>query len=65
MAYKHSMTINKVWSNTGASGFSFANVVSKLRSAVKLEIPVGYQDESGFHAGVKAGGKAIKWPTTW
>jgi len=26
---------------------------------------VGYQDETGFHTGVKANEKEIKWPTTW
>jgi hypothetical protein len=59
------MTLNKAGSHAGTSYFSLATVVSKLRSVVKLEIPVGYQDESGFHTGVKAGGKQIKWPATW
>jgi hypothetical protein len=59
------MTLNKAGSNMGTSSFSFATVVTKLRNVVKLEIPVGYQDESGFHVGTKAGGKDIKWPATW
>ena len=65
MAYKPTITLHKVWAHTGTSSFSIAGMVAKLRNVVKLEIPVGYQDESGFHTGVKAGGKAIKWPTTW
>ncbi len=34
-------------------------------NAVKFEIPTVYQDETGFHTGVKADEKEIKWPTTW
>jgi len=30
-----------------------AGIITKLRAAVKIEVPVGYQDETGFHFGVK------------
>jgi hypothetical protein len=59
------MTINKAWFNTGTSGFSPAGIIARLKNAVKFEIPVGYQDETGFHAGVKAAEKNIQWPGTW
>jgi hypothetical protein len=59
------MTINKAWFNTGTSGFSPAGIIARLKNAVKFEIPVGYQDETGFHAGVKATEKNIQWPGTW
>jgi hypothetical protein len=59
------MTINKAWFHAGTSGFSPAGIIARLRNAVKFEIPMGYQDESGFHAGVKAAEKEIKWPSTW
>lgn len=65
MTYKQTMTINKAWFHTGTSGFSPAGLIAKLRNAVKFEIPMGYQDEMGFHTGVKAAEKQIKWPTTW
>ena len=39
--------------------------IAKLRNAVKLDIPVGYQDETGFHYGVKPAEKDIKWPPDW
>jgi hypothetical protein len=59
------MTANKAWSGAGSSGFSPASFVTWLKKAVKLEIPVGYQDESGFHTGLKADEKVSKWPATW
>jgi hypothetical protein len=59
------MTINKAWVHAGISGFSPAGFLARLKNAVKIEIPTGYQDETGFHAGVKAAEQEIKWPTTW
>jgi len=65
MTYKHTMTINKAWVHNGVSGFSLAGLMTRLKNAINLQIPVGYQDETGFHTGVKANEKEIKWPTTW
>jgi hypothetical protein len=59
------MPVNKAWLHTGSSGFSPAGLIARLMNAVKFEIPVGYQDESGFHTGVKADEKELKWPATW
>ena len=28
-------------------------IVAKLWKAIRIEIPIGYQDETGFHKGVK------------
>ena len=65
MTYKQTMTINKTWFHAGLSGFSPVGLIARLKNAVKYEIPTGYQDESGFHAGVKGAEKEIKWPMTW
>jgi hypothetical protein len=65
MTYKQTMTINKAWSQAGGSGFSPARLIARLKNAVRFEIPVGYQDETGFHTGVKADEKELKWPTAW
>ncbi|HUC85053.1 MAG TPA: hypothetical protein VL970_07670 [Candidatus Acidoferrales bacterium] len=65
MTYKQTMTINKAWFQSGISGFSPAAIIARLKNAVKIEIPVGYQDETGFHQGVKAEEQEIKWPATW
>jgi hypothetical protein len=59
------MTVNKPWFQAGTSSFSPAALIARLKNAVKFEIPTGYQDETGFHAGVKADEKEIKWPATW
>jgi hypothetical protein len=59
------MTINKTWFNHGIAGFSPTGLFMRLKNAIKLDIPVGYQDETGFHTGVKADEKERKWPATW
>ena len=60
MTFKQTITTNKTWSHTGSTGFSPASLMAKLRNMVKLEIPVGYQDESGFHYGTKSNAKGAK-----
>ena len=65
MTYKQTVAINKSWVHGETSGFSVSGLVARLKNAVKLDIPVGYQDETGFHTGVKAEEKEIKWPATW
>jgi hypothetical protein len=49
----------------GSSGLHLHEIVAKLRNAIRIEIPVGYQDETGFHLGVKPAEKEIKWPSVW
>jgi hypothetical protein len=65
MTYKQTMTINKTWVHHANVGFSLSGLVARLTSALSQQIPVGYQDETGFHTGVKAENKDSKWPTTW
>jgi len=60
MTYKHTMTINKAWPHVNHGGFSLSGVISKLKNAIKIEIPVGYQDEAGFHYGVETAKKNTK-----
>ena len=31
-----------------------AGIAAKLWKAIRIEIPIGYQDETGFHMGVKS-----------
>jgi hypothetical protein len=35
-------------------------IIAKLRKAIRIEIPIGYQDEAGFHAGVKSADMEVK-----
>jgi hypothetical protein len=64
MAYKQTAMGHKTFSYSGV-GFPFQSLMAKLRNAVKVNIPVGYQDENGFHMGVKRADKETKWPVTW
>ncbi len=61
MTYKQHILTYKPWSHT-SFGFSPAGIIAKLRNMVKIEVPVGYQDENGFHYGGKSAGKESKWP---
>ena len=65
MMHKHTITLHKPWPHAGSFGLHLHEIVSKLRKAVKIEIPTGYQDEAGFHRGVKPAEKDIKWPSVW
>lgn len=65
MTYKQTVLAHKPWSHSGSMGFSPAGLIAKLKNAVKLNVPVGYQDETGFHAGVKQADKEVKWPSVW
>jgi len=65
MASKQTVMDQKAWLPTGTVSFSPTGIIAKLWNAVKIEIPVGYQDETGFHAGAKPAQKETTWPTTW
>jgi hypothetical protein len=65
MMHKHTITLHKPWPHAGSFGLHLHEIVAKLRKAVKIEIPTGYQDETGFHMGVKPAEKDIKWPSVW
>jgi hypothetical protein len=65
MTYKPTMPINKAWFNAGLLGFSPASFIARLKSALRFEIPTGYQDETGFHLGAKAEEREINWPANW
>jgi hypothetical protein len=43
----------------------FHRAFSKLRKAVWTELRTGYQDETGFHSGIKPAEKEIHWPPVW
>ena len=40
----------------------YAAVAAKLRALMDKLVPVGYQDEAGFHAGVQRSSKDENWP---
>jgi len=51
--------------DTAAWGAVLPRVFSKLRKAARIEICSGYQDETGFHQGVKPAEDQIHWPPVW
>ena len=55
--------MHKPWPHTGSFGSHFHEIMAKLRNA--MEIPTGYQDETGFHFGAEPAEKETKWPQVW
>jgi hypothetical protein len=60
MIRKHTITMPKPWPNTGSFGLYLHEFIAKLRNAIRIEIPTGYQDETGFHLGVQPAPKEVK-----
>ncbi len=45
--------MNKVLRQPAPTVIRIANIISKLRASFRIQIPVGYQDDKGFHYGVE------------
>jgi len=45
--------MNKVLRQPAPTVLRIAGIISKLRASFRFQIPVGYQDERGFHYGVE------------
>jgi hypothetical protein len=65
MTYKQTLPLDRAWTHAEIAGIPFAGLFAKLKSAVNIEIPLGYQDEMGFHSGVKPDGAEVEWPAKW
>jgi len=42
-----------------------AAIVARTMASLKVEVPVGYQDENGFHAGTGRTESKVNWPPFW
>lgn len=42
-----------------------AAIAAKIIAKLKVEVPVGYQDESGFHVGRGCNESKVSWPPFW
>jgi hypothetical protein len=65
MTLKHTIAGHKTWDNAGHHNFSLSEILNKFMKAIKLGVPVGYQDESGFHYGTKPASDRKNWPMVW
>lgn len=55
------MTLTKPsWFHTGSFKDHMREIMANLKQVV--EIPMGYQDENGFHFGADPALKEIQWP---
>jgi hypothetical protein len=43
----------------------FAAIVARVIAKLKVEVPVGYQDENGFHVGDGHTESKVSWPPFW
>jgi hypothetical protein len=65
MMHKQSVVLDKPWLASTAMGLHLSGIFARLRNAVRVQIPTGYQDETGFHTGVKVAREGIQWPSVW
>jgi hypothetical protein len=63
MHKQHTITMPKPGFHTGSLGLHLHELIAKIGHA--FEIPVGYQDETGFHHGKESAKTEVKWPPVW
>ena len=63
--HKSTVRIRKPLPDRIASDSKPHEIIVKLRIAPKIKIATGFQDETGFHFGVKPAENEIKWPSVW
>ncbi|MGA9780478.1 MAG: hypothetical protein WBS33_19655 [Verrucomicrobiia bacterium] len=63
--YEPALTLDERPPDTTAGGTMFSRIFLKLRKAVRIEVRTGYQDETGFHSGIKPAENEIQWPPVW
>jgi hypothetical protein len=55
--------MHKTWLQAFALNLLLIAIAAKMRSLFASHVPLGYQDEAGFHYGVKP--TRDNWPATW
>lgn len=56
--------MHKTWLHAFALNLLFIGIIAKLRNLLESHVPLGYQDEAGFHLGVKKS-RESGWPAVW
>ena len=61
MTHKNpALTLIRPWPQTGSLWSHLREMAANLKNIV--EIPTGYQDETGFHFGAEPAPQEIQWP---
>jgi hypothetical protein len=63
--YEPALTLHERPPDTTAWGTVLPRIFLKLFKAVRNEVQTGYQDETGFHSGIKPAENDIQWPPVW
>jgi len=61
--HKSAATMQGPLPETATPTSMFRGFVAKVRDSFR--VPIGYQDETGFHQGIKPPEAEIKWPAFW
>jgi hypothetical protein len=61
MTKPHSITQIRPWPSTNSLAAHLHELFAHLKSV--LQIPTGYQDETGFHLGAEPVSKEMLWPS--
>jgi hypothetical protein len=48
-----------------ATMLPLAALIARIMAKLKVEVPVGYQDEKGFHVGASGMENKASWPPFW
>jgi hypothetical protein len=43
----------------------FSVIAAKVRAVIEAQVPLGYQDETGFHTGIKPRDEEATYPSEW
>ena len=63
--HEPALTVRETLPDTTARTAVLSRIFLKLRETVRTEVRIGYQDETGFHYGVKPAENEIQWPPYW
>ena len=63
-AYMTSLTKATPVIQVGGLNF-FETIITKVRAAIEAQVPMGYQDETGFHTGIKPRGEEAFCASDW
>jgi hypothetical protein len=63
--HRRIVTVHEPLPGRVASDSKLHEIIAKLRNVARIDIAIGYQDETGFHLGVKPAENEIKWPLVW